>query len=125
MALVEVLIATSSRGPGGAQAGDIVAVRKPLGTIGLKEGRRHLVILVEESELPEHPLQTPESGRKNNLNVPLAELARLLVGPPLDMNRLSDPELFYQPVMDGDPATGKLRRQPAPVRLKGVIQGGV
>lgn len=117
MALREVCIAARDFGPGRAQAGDLIAIREPLGGIGAKEGHDFIWLLVDESELPD-PSELRGEATKNRYRLPLQALVAQ-AQEAIDLARVQDPDDHYQPFLDTDPATGMHRRQNAPLQLRG------
>lgn len=106
MALKEVCIAARTFGPGRAQEGDIICIREPLNVIGSKEGNDFLWLLIDDSQLPSGELRG--SGAKFRYNLPLAEI--LAKHPTIDLNRVRDSGVWYQPLRDYDPVTRVARR---------------
>lgn len=122
MAVKEVCLAARDFGPGRAQAGDIIDIRTPKGSIGVKEGKDFIWLLIEERELPSRAELRAEAGTekfKFRFCLPPAQLKILL--PRLDLGRLADPDDWYQPCLDCDPQTGLARRRHLTTNVKAMI----
>lgn len=116
MALKEVCIAAHDFGPGRAKEGDIIAVRDPIGGIGKKEGNSFLWVLMDEEDLPQElPCKTSDC----RACVSLDELKA--TDPEIDLDKVRDPQQFYQPCFDTCPKTFKhrdLRERPRRVQVR-------
>lgn len=118
MALKEVCFAAFNFGPGRAQAGDVIEIRKPQGGIGRKEGHQYVWLLLDESEIPTPTTRDPESQDpviKHPLQISIDELKTKM--PALDLTRLADPRDFYQPFLGTDPESGAHLRNDSPSSL--------
>lgn len=115
MALVEVCVAATTVGRF-AQPGDIICIRKPLGAIGMKEGKNFIWLLMDEADIPQGALDKTDPMR---MGIDLEELAE--VNPGFELAKCQCPETWYQPFFDTCPRTGKhrdLRERPCQVKVE-------
>ena len=75
----EVLIAAHNSRSGYTLEGDVLDIRDPIGAIGRKERLNYLLVLMDDSDLPNvedlHDLSdSPQLGRKHFYNIPLLSI---------------------------------------------------
>ena len=88
-------------GPTQSKAGDIICVRKALGTVGSGEMHRWIWITVDVADPAIIPgLDEPEEGdtKKRRFKIPLARLKALNAS--MNMARVNDPLTIEQPFMN-------------------------
>lgn len=105
MAVKEVCLAARTFHPKGAQAGDVMVVREPLGYIGGAEGKDFIWLLMEEANLPTRELlEEPFRWGKFRFHIHLPSLVSQY--PDLSLRSVADKRAWYQPLLGTNDHTG-------------------
>ena len=110
MAVLEIAIRVFNDIKQPLKRGDIVTARKPVGYVGKKEQEKLLWLLVDTS-ISLEDLTTRLDANKCRFYIPFD----LLATTGIDMGRVSDPFVKFQPFVDPDSRDGKFNRQMEPL----------